>query len=69
MSEQAWEVVIVGAGAAGMSAALILAQARRRVLVIESGEARNRFDDHQHGYLSRSPSRSRTATRCAHSAC
>lgn len=50
---QTWEVVIVGGGVAGMSAALILAQARRRVLVLESGEPRNRFDDHQHGYLTR----------------
>lgn len=50
---QTWEVVIIGGGAAGMSAALILAQARRSVLVIESNEPRNRFDNHQHGYLTR----------------
>lgn len=48
-----WDVVIVGGGAAGLSAALILAQAKRAVLVVDAGEPRNRFDDHMHGYLSR----------------
>lgn len=48
-----WEVVIVGGGAAGLSAALILARARRRVLVLDSGEPRNRFAPHMHGVLSR----------------
>lgn len=48
-----WDVVIVGGGASGMSAALILAQARRTVLVLDGGSPRNRFDDHQHGYLTR----------------
>lgn len=50
---QTWDVIIVGGGAAGLSAALILAQARRAVLVVDAGETRNRFDDHLHGYLTR----------------
>ena len=47
------DVAIVGAGAAGLNAAVILAQAGRTVLVLESGETRNRFDAHMRGFLSR----------------
>lgn len=50
MSEQ-WDVIVVGAGAAGLSAALTLGRARRRVLVIDAGEPRNRFAAHMHGLL------------------
>ena len=48
-----WDVIVIGGGAAGLSAALILAQARRAVVVVDAGQTRNRFDDHMHGYLSR----------------
>jgi len=44
-------VVVVGGGAAGLNAALVLAQAQRSVLVIETGENRNRSAQHLHGYL------------------
>ncbi|MFD2840449.1 NAD(P)/FAD-dependent oxidoreductase [Populibacterium corticicola] len=46
-----WDTVIVGGGAAGLSAALLLGRARRRVLVIDSGSPRNRFAAHMHGVL------------------
>jgi len=48
-----YEVVIVGGGAAGLSAALVLGRARRRVLVIDAGSPRNAPAAHMHGFLSR----------------
>jgi len=53
MTEITWDVVIVGGASAGLSAALILSRARRRVLVLDGGEPRNRFAPHMHGVLSR----------------
>lgn len=50
MSEH-WEVIIVGGGVAGLSAALTLGRARRQVLVVDVGEPRNRFAAHMHGML------------------
>jgi len=47
------DVVVVGGGAAGLSAALVLGRARRRVAVVDSGEPRNAPAAHMHGYLSR----------------
>jgi thioredoxin reductase len=49
--QENWDVVIVGGGVAGLSAALILARARRRVLVLDAGEQRNRVTGHMHGVL------------------
>lgn len=48
-----YDVVIIGGGAAGLSAALLLGRARRRVAVIDSGEPRNVRAEHIHGYLTR----------------
>ncbi|MFF3403695.1 NAD(P)/FAD-dependent oxidoreductase [Streptomyces sp. NPDC002659] len=47
------DVVVVGGGAAGLSAALTLARARRSVLVVDSGEPRNAPASGVHGFLSR----------------
>lgn len=46
-----YEVVIVGGSFAGLSAAMQLARARRRILVIDAGEPRNRFAQASHGFL------------------
>ncbi|RDI65619.1 NAD(P)/FAD-dependent oxidoreductase [Nocardia pseudobrasiliensis] len=48
-----YEAVVIGGGAAGLSAATVLARARRRVLVVDAGEPRNAPADHLHGFLSR----------------
>lgn len=51
MSTSEWDVIVVGGSAAGLSAALMLGRARRRVLVIDGGEPRNRFAAHMQGVL------------------
>jgi thioredoxin reductase len=48
-----YEVIVVGGGAAGLSAALVLGRARRRTLVVDAGEPRNAPSAHLQGYLSR----------------
>jgi thioredoxin reductase len=47
------DVVIVGAGPAGLSAALVLGRARRRVLVCDAGQPRNAASHGLHCYLTR----------------
>lgn len=47
------DVIIVGAGPAGLSAALVLARACRTVLVFDHGHPRNGSAEALHGYLTR----------------
>jgi len=46
-----YDVVIIGGGAAGLSAALVLTRARRRVAVVDAAEPRNAPAAHMHGFL------------------
>jgi thioredoxin reductase len=48
-----YDVAVVGGGAAGLSAALVLARARRAVVVIDAGAPRNAPAAHMQGFLSR----------------
>jgi thioredoxin reductase len=53
MERLEYDVVVVGGGAAGLSAALVLGRARRRVAVIDAAAPRNAPAAHMHGFLSR----------------
>jgi thioredoxin reductase len=53
MTTDEYDVVVVGGGAAGLSAALVLTRARRRVAVVDAGEPRNAPAAHMQGFLSR----------------
>ena len=48
-----YDVVILGGGPAGLSAALNLGRARRRVLLCDSGPRRNAAAEHVHGFVTR----------------
>lgn len=51
MESDRYDVVVVGGSFAGMAAAMQLARARRRVLVVDAGRPRNRFAPASHGFL------------------
>ncbi|ADG80244.1 FAD-dependent pyridine nucleotide-disulfide oxidoreductase OS=Tsukamurella paurometabola (strain ATCC 8368 / DSM / CCUG 35730 / CIP 100753 / JCM 10117 /KCTC 9821 / NBRC 16120 / NCIMB 702349 / NCTC 13040) OX=521096 GN=Tpau_3666 PE=4 SV=1 [Tsukamurella paurometabola] len=48
---QILDTVIVGGGAAGLTAAQVLGRARRAVTVVDAGAPRNAPAEHMHGYL------------------
>jgi len=54
MSDQElFDVVVIGGSYAGLSAALALGRAIRRVLVLDSGQPCNRQTPHSHNFLTR----------------
>ena len=46
-----YDAIIVGGSFAGLSAAIQLARARRRILLVDAGRPRNRFSEASHGFL------------------
>jgi thioredoxin reductase len=46
-----FDAIVIGGSYAGLSAALQLARARRKILVMDSGQRRNRFAERSHGFL------------------
>src|SRR4051812_33545996 len=46
-----WDCIMVGAGPAGLNAALVLGRARRRVLVLDDSQPRNYATHEMHGVL------------------
>ena len=48
-----YDVVIVGGGSAGLSAALFLGRSRRRVLVSDTGKTRNAVAQESHSFFTR----------------
>ena len=53
MNSDLYDVVVVGGGAAGLSAALVLGRARRRIAVVDAGAPRNAPAAHIQGFLCR----------------
>jgi thioredoxin reductase len=53
MEQPSYDVVVVGGGAAGLNAALVLGRARRRVVVVDARAPRNAPAAHMQGFLSR----------------
>ncbi|MGW6603200.1 NAD(P)/FAD-dependent oxidoreductase [Streptomyces sp. NPDC055036] len=52
-SRTSYDVIVIGGGAGGLNAALVLARARRTVAVVDAGEPRNAPSAHMHSFLSR----------------
>jgi thioredoxin reductase len=50
---QIYDAIIIGGGAAGLSAALLLGRACRRIIVVDDGRPRNAVAAEMHGYLTR----------------
>jgi thioredoxin reductase len=47
------DVIIVGGGPAGLNAAVVLGRCRRKVIIFDTGEQRNRSSHGMHNYLTR----------------
>lgn len=61
-----YDAIVIGGGAAGLAATTWLARYRRRVLLVDAGEPRNRWVDQSHGYLGFDPVSPATLLEQAH---
>ena len=52
-NQKIWDIIVVGGGPAGLSAATVLARSRRSVLIIDEGKQRNLRSHGLHNYLTR----------------
>jgi thioredoxin reductase (NADPH) len=50
-NRQSWEVVILGGGVAGLSAAIYLGRAKRRTLIVDAGQSLARWEPDVENYL------------------
>jgi thioredoxin reductase len=66
MAPRAVEVVIIGGGPAGLSAALVLGRCRREVVVFDDGHYRNTPAPVMHGFLTRDRIAPRELRQLAH---
>src|SRR5688572_26638980 len=48
-----YDVIVIGGGPAGLSAAMVLGRCRRNVILFDTSKPRNRFSDSMNGFLSR----------------
>lgn len=48
-----WDCIIIGGGPAGLNAAVVLGRCRRKVVVFDTGQYRNRYSHGMHNYLTR----------------
>jgi len=60
-----WDAVVVGGGPSGLAAATWLGRYRRRTLVFDHGQQRNRAVEEVHGYLGMDPARPEEVLRAA----
>lgn len=54
-TDDIWDAVVVGGGVSGLAAATWLGRYRRRTLVFDHGQNRNRSVEQAHGYLTMDP--------------
>lgn len=63
---QKYDVVIIGGGPAGLSAALILGRSRRKVLVVDNEDYRNKDAHRMHGIITRDGAKHEMFLKIAH---
>jgi len=63
--DTSFDIAVIGGGPAGLAASIWAARYRRRVIVLDAGQQRNRWADATHGYLGLDGSSPRELLDCA----